>query len=86
MKKTHISIAILLAIALLYGMWFVGFSQGQKAGELKGQKTISDAIFKEIGETGSLRVPIKDDSGNNAIIVLQIIRDEKGQVILYKPQ
>ena len=87
-------------------MWFVGFSQGQKAGELigfdKGQKAgleegkiagleegreqSSSAIITEIKDTGYLRVPAVDAEGKSAVAVLQLIKDEKGQIILYKPE
>lgn len=82
MKKTHIAISILLAIATLYAMWFVGFSQGKKVGTEAGKAEISNAIFKEVGESGFLKIPVSPTT----FAVLQLIKDEKGQAVIYPMQ
>ena len=86
MKKTHITISILLAIATLYAMWFVGFSQGKKVGIDAGKLELSNAIFNEVGQSGMLKVPAKDKDGQPAFAVLQLIKDEKGQAVIYPMQ
>ena len=90
MKKTHIAISILLAIASLYLMWFVGFEQGKKAGNIagktegiiEGKAELSNAIFQEVGNSGYLKIPTKE--GEYA--VLQLIKDNDGKVLIYKDQ
>lgn len=81
MKKTHIAISILLAIALLYLMWFVGFEQGKKA----FASNQYDNFLTSWKQNRGVEYEIKMDDGSITTIYIAPVANKEGQILI-KPK